>query len=444
MRSLFLGFLLLSIFGCSLSEDTDPYFLPPVLGVWELIQTYGGSEEDIAHGVEVTADGGFIVVGNTQSVDGDFSGKYRSGSDLFLMKFTSEATLEWTKTYGGSGDDRGHGVVQLEDGGYAVVGYSQSSDGDATTNEGQHDNWVFRTDSEGNIIWQKSFGFLGHDHAYNIIPTADGGLFFNGFLDVTLAGGAGQEGKQSAKGLRHGVGEFWCHKIDLNGTLQWSRYFGGTNNDRSYDALETTAGNFVLVGSSESQDFDISNPKGSYDIWIVSLDSKGNLLWEYSLGGSEYDIGKSLIETQNGELLIVGQSYSEDKDIQNPLGSSDGILAWMSSQGELKALQNFGDSGFDTLTDVIERPDGTLVLLGNSSSSTEESEAMDNDVILYYTLPNGELISSHRLSGQGLDLGEKIAMTETGKILVVGSTESNSGQFENTQGSKDLFLAIWN
>jgi hypothetical protein len=444
MRSFFLGFAILLYLGCSVSDETDWNFLPPVQGKWESIETYGGVEEDIAHGIEVTTDGGYIVVGNTESLNGDFSGKSRMGSDLFLIKFDSVSNLEWTKTYGGSADDRGHGVVQLEDGGYAVVGYSQSSDGDATKNEGQHDNWVFRTDSKGTIIWQKSYGFLGHDHAYNIIPTSDGGLFFNGFLDVTLAGGAGQEGKQNGNTLKHGVGEFWCHKIDLEGKVQWSRYFGGTSNDRSNDAIETKSGDFVLLGTSESQDFDISNPKGSYDAWIVKIDSKGDLIWEYSLGGSEYDSGKALIETQNGTLLIVGQSYSQDKDITNPLGSSDGILVWMSQQGEVRTIQNFGDSGFDTLTDVIERPDGTLVLLGNSSSSEEESEAFDNDVILYYTQPNGELISKHRLSGDGLDFGEKMVLTDMGKIILVGSTESNSGQFQNTKGGKDLFVAIWN
>ena len=139
------------------------------------------------------------------------------------MKFSASNSLEWTQIYGGSRDDRGYDVVQLLDEGFALVGYSKSDDGDASVNQGQHDNWVIRTDSKGLLLWQKSFGFLGHDHAYSITSTSDGGLFFNGFLDVTASNGQGQDGKRNYLTKKHGVGEFWCHKIDRNGNLQWRR-----------------------------------------------------------------------------------------------------------------------------------------------------------------------------------------------------------------------------
>ena len=199
--------------------------MPSVSNTWESIQTFGGSKEDVANAVIITSDGGFAIVGNTQSNDGDFSNKVRTGSDIFLMKFNDEAKLQWIKTYGGSGDDRGHGLVELADEGFALIGYSKSSDGDASINKGQHDNWVLRTDSKGNLLWEKSFGFLGHDHAYNIIATSDGGLFFNGFLDVTASNGQGQNKKEVHFSARHGVGEFWVHKIDLEGNIEWRRYF---------------------------------------------------------------------------------------------------------------------------------------------------------------------------------------------------------------------------
>ena len=195
------------------------------------LQLFGGSQEDIAHAIIATQDGGFAVLGNTKSNDGDLEAKRTNVSDLLLIKFNAAANVEWYRTYGGSKDDRGHSLVQLADGGFAFLGYSMSQDGDASINQGQHDNWVIRVDAMGQIVWEKSFGFAGHDHAYNIITTSDGGLFFNGFLDVTASNGEGQDGKQYSKSSRHGVGEFWCHKLDINGNLQWRRYFGGTSND---------------------------------------------------------------------------------------------------------------------------------------------------------------------------------------------------------------------
>ena len=444
MRVLLKGISICLLIGCSSTTEMDSETLIPISGNWDLVNTYGGSEEDIAHGITATADGGYILVGNSKSTDGIFSNKNRAGSDIFLIKFNALNEVEWTSTYGGSEDDRGHDVVQLADGGFAVVGYSQSSDGDTSRNEGQHDNWVFKTDAQGNLIWEKSFGFLGHDHAYSIISTSDGGLFFNGFLDVTASNGAGQDGKvQLTK--KHGVGEFWCHKLDADGNLQWRRYFGGTSNDRSYDAIETKEGDFVLVGSSESQDVDITNPKGEYDIWVVKIDAKGNLLWQRSIGGSGYDIGTALIEANDGDLLITGQSYSLDKDITNPLGSSDGILVRMSAEGVLKKVQNYGSKEFDSVKDIIQRADGTIVMVGYSGSGEiETGGTLDNDVLLYFTCIECTLVNISKIDGDGLDIPEKIAITTKGQVILVGSTNSTTAPYSNPAGEKDLFVAIWN
>ena len=444
MRAIIIFFYLTIVMACSPQSYTDWVFLPPIRGSWETINTYGGSKEDIAHGVSITSDGGFVVIGNTMSTDGDFLIKDNEGSDIFLMKFSKSNSLEWTQVYGGSKDDRGYDVVQLLDEGFALVGHSKSDDGDASVNQGQHDNWVIRTDSKGLLLWQKSFGFLGHDHAYSITSTSDGGLFFNGFLDVTASNGRGQDGKRNYLTKKHGVGEFWCHKLDRNGNLQWRRYFGGTSNDRSYDAIETNKGDFILTGSSESQDIDISNPKGGYDIWVVKIDASGALLWETSIGGSGYDIGNAIVQIQNGNFLIAGQTFSKDKDITNPFGSSDGILVWLSPEGILMKVQNIGESEFDVLKDIVQRPDGTLVAVGNSGSIQNMDNPLDNKVVLYYALSNGSLISSHQLAGDGLDQGEAIAVNSKGSVIVVGSTDSRAGQFPNSKGGKDLFVAIWN
>lgn len=439
---LFLYFLIVS---CSPTTESDWPNIPPVVGKWDAVVTFGGSEEDIAHSIISTTDGGFAIIGNTQSTDGDFSEKKRTGSDIFVMKFDLNASLEWTHTYGGSEDDRGFDIVELSTGGFALIGYSKSEDGDASLNQGQHDNWVLRIDAMGTLLWEKSFGFLGHDHAYNIIATEDGGLFFNGFLDVTASKGAGQDGKQFHYNQRHGVGEFWCHKIDQNGNLVWRRYFGGTSNDRSYDAIETTEGDFVLVGASESQDVDISDPRGSYDAWIVKLNAGGDLIWERSFGGSEYDGAQSILENRNGDYVVMGQTYSEDEDIKNAKGSSDIFLAFYSKEGVLKSTTNIGNEGFETARALFERADGTLVLLGHQAPlgmSSQES-FLTNNLFLVHTLSNGSVINTYALKGNGLDIPYGIREDKTGKIYVVGSTESSAGNFPNSRGGKDIFVTKW-
>ena len=405
------------------------------------VKLFGGSEEDIAHDVIVTQDGGFAVLGNTKSINGDIQDKTVEVSDILLIKFSATAQLEWSKTYGGSLDDRGHSLVQMPDGGFTLLGYSMSSDIDASNNEGQHDNWVLRVDAQGNLMWEKSFGFLGHDHAYSIITTQDGGLLFNGFLDVTSSGGLGS----TSKGQRHGVGEFWVHKIDASGNILWRRYYGGTNNDRSYAAVETEEGNFVIVGTTESTDIDISAPRGDYDVWVIKIAANGTLLWERSFGGSEYEGSNAVWLDSKQVLHVFGNTFSTDKDISSPLGSSDFWLISVDQNGNLLFENTFGGTAFDLGRDLLIDKNNHFWLTGYSrSSDIDLSENYgDNDIVLLQLDQNKFPKQHFSLGGSGLDIAHAIVELPQGGILVVGSTESADGSFSGNRGNKDIFLALW-
>ena len=151
---------------------------------------------------------------------------------------------------------------------------------------------------------------------------------------------------------RHGVGEFWVHKINLAGEIEWRQYFGGTNNDRSYDAVQTDEGDFIVVGTSESEDVDISNPHGGYDIWVIKLDPNGQLIWERSFGGSQYDSANAVILDQAQNIYVLGNTFSEDQDISSPLGHSDMWLLSLNQAGQLLSEQTFGGTDFDVGRDL--------------------------------------------------------------------------------------------
>lgn len=407
------------------------------------LRLYGGSDEDIAHDVIETHDGGFALLGNTKSTDGDLTQKNLAVSDLVLMKFDAQAQWQWTQTYGGSDDDRGHGLVQLSDGGFAIVGYAMSSDGDATLNRGMHDNWVLRVDAEGTILWQKSFGFSGHDHAYHILATPDGGFLFNGFLDVTSSQGQGSTSKETPSSLRHGVGEFWVHKIDRQGQLEWRRYYGGTNNDRSYAAVHNSEGGYYIVGTSESNDVDVSQARGSYDIWVIKIDAQGQLLWEKSFGGSAYDAAHSVL-MKGSVLYVLGNTFSENKDVSSPLGQSDFWLLALDKQGELLREYTFGGSAFDSGQDLDFDTQGRLWLVGYGQSDDGDFSTAfgENDIQLIQLNTKGLPRLSTTLGGRGQDFAHALISWQN-KILAVGTTESSDGLFSANQGGKDIFVAIW-
>ncbi len=408
------------------------------------IKTFGGSDDDEANDIINTSDGGFMVIGSSKSNDGLIQNKMDLESDIILMKFDSDKSIEWVKNYGGSRDDRGQSVVEVSGIGYALLGYSMSNDGDASRNEGFHDNWVILIDSIGNIIWEKSYGFSGHDHAYNIIKTKDGNLFFNGFLDVTASRGLGSTEKVE-KSIKHGVGEFWCHKIDLDGNILWRKYFGGTNNDRSYDSIETADGDFIIVGSSESSDNDISSPKGSYDIWVIKLSSNGDFLWERSYGGSKYETANSIIQSSDKKIHILGSTLSDDKDISFQMGSSDVYLLTIDSDGNLLSGQTFGGSNFDMGKKIEIDNKDNLWLTGYSRSLDFDLSFNKgkNDAVLIQLSKNRILKKVLAIGAEGEDIANSLIHFNENEIIVAGYSDSRGDYFVENKGGKDIFLAFF-
>ena len=427
-------------FGCVKSElsiENKNYEL-------NYIKSFGGSNDDEANDIINTSDGGFMVIGSSSSSDGLIQNKMGLESDIILMKFDSDKSIEWVKNYGGSKDDRGQSVVEVSGIGYALLGYSMSNDGDASSNEGFHDNWVILIDSKGDIIWEKSYGFSGHDHAYNIIKTKDGNLFFNGFLDVTASRGLGST-KKVGKSIKHGVGEFWCHKIDLGGNILWRKYFGGTNNDRSYDSVETSDGDFLIVGSSESNDIDISSPKGSYDIWVIKLSSNGDLLWERSYGGSKYETANSIIQSADKKIHILGSTLSNDKNISFQMGSSDFWLLTIDSDGNLLSEQTFGGSNFDKGKKIVIDSKDNLWLTGYSRSIDFDFSFNNgkNDAVLIQLSKNRILKEVFEIGAEGEDIANSLIHFNENEIIVAGYSDSKEDYFIENKGGKDIFLAFF-
>ena len=433
-------FIFTFFFGCVKSElsiENKNYEL-------NYIKSFGGSNDDEANDIINTSDGGFMVIGSSTSSDGLIQNKMGLESDIILMKFDSDKSIEWVKNYGGSKDDRGQSVVEVSGIGYALLGYSMSNDGDASNNEGFHDNWVILIDSKGDIIWEKSYGFSGHDHAYNIIKTKDGNLFFNGFLDVTASRGLGST-KKVGKSIKHGVGEFWCHKIDLGGNILWRKYFGGTNNDRSYDSVETSDGDFLIVGSSESNDIDISSPKGSYDIWVIKLSSNGDLLWERSYGGSKYETANSIIQSADKKIHILGSTLSNDKNISFQMGSSDFWLLTIDSDGNLLSEQTFGGSNFDKGKKIVIDSKDNLWLTGYSRSIDFDFSFNNgkNDAVLIQLSKNRILKEVFEIGAEGEDIANSLIHFNENEIIVAGYSDSKEDYFIENKGGKDIFLAFF-
>ncbi|MFT5891113.1 MAG: hypothetical protein ACI9Y7_001213 [Dokdonia sp.] len=462
-RKRILTLLLLSIFmiGCSEDEstpqpestdpetedpNTDPETEDPVTITVDFTSVYGGSEDDTFHDVTATNDGGFIALGYSQSIDGDITDNTTQVNMYWLVKTDSAGNIQWSKTYGGTDDDRGEEVIQTSDGGYAMIGYSRSSDGHVSNNEGFQDHWIVKLDAQGEIQWEKSYGFPGSDQAFSIIQTSDGGYFTSGFLDVTASNGEGNdllepEDEDTTRATLHGVGEFWGHKLDANGNKEWRRYFGGTNNDRAYATVQADDGGILMVGASESTDFDISNPKGSYDFWAVRIDASGDLLWERSFGGSEIDIAFAAVKTPDGNYVIAGDTRSNDGDVTEFNGNADVWVIKINDQGGLLWEKTLGGTGFDSARAVVATTNGLAITGSSRSNDIDVTEnAGQNDIWIALLDTDGNLQDQRSIGGDGIDFGLGIASNNQGAIIIAGETQSNTGELTSSNGSLDAVL----
>jgi hypothetical protein len=206
-------------------------------------KTYGETGTDRALALVQTGDGGFALAGHTNSFGpGDY--------DAYLVRIDAGGNMQWNKTYGGTNDEESRSLVQTGDGGYALAGYTGSY------GAGDFDFWLVKTDSTGNMQWNKTYGGTDRDFPEAMVRTSDGGYALAGY---THSFGAGDN-------------DAYLVKTDAGGNMQWNKTYGGTNDDWGDSLVQTADGGFALAGATDPFE------DGNYDVFVVKTDPDGNLM----------------------------------------------------------------------------------------------------------------------------------------------------------------------
>lgn len=239
-------------------------------------KTYGGINEDRGYSVQQTIDGGYIIIGSTES--------YGSGyGDIYLIKTDINGNSQWTKAIGSEYDERGYYVQQTIDGGYVAVGYTRSS------SNGLKDVYLVRLDDLGNILWTKVFGGDLMDYGYSVKETIDGGYI--------VVGGSDSFGNVVSE-------DVYLIKTDGNGDVVWEKTFGGSENDYGNCIIETTDGSYVISGVTAS----FGN--GYNDVYLIKTNNLGDVIWTKTFGGELYDFGYSIQQTSDEGYIVIGETNS--------------------------------------------------------------------------------------------------------------------------------------
>jgi PKD repeat protein len=220
----------------------------------------GGNQDDYAHSIQQTADGGYVVAGLTASNNDDVSGNH-GGGDLWIVKLNESGDLVWQRCLGGKQGDYAHSIQQTADGGYVVAGLTASNNGDVSGNHGDWDYWVVKLNESGNLTWQKCLGGSKADLTQSIQQTADGGYIVAGF---TYSNNGDVSGN-------HGDWDYWVVKLNESGNLVWQKCLGGSRNDLAYSVLQTADGNYVVAGRTDSDNGNVRGNHGGNDYWVVKL-----------------------------------------------------------------------------------------------------------------------------------------------------------------------------
>jgi len=234
--------------------------------LWE--KSVGTSSTESSLSIINSSTNGFIVSGYTYPPNGF--------PDFFITKLSASGTVEWQRTYGGSNTEICTQIISSSDGGYLATGYTDSNDGNITSNHGSYDFWLLKIDESGNIQWQKTYGGTGDDRAYSVIQTSDGGYAIGG-------SSTSNDGDVVSN---HSLMDFWIVKVNNTGVIQWNKNIGGNGNDQCNSIIQEASGDYIVTGFSNSGNREIARPvAGGTDFLVVRLSNTGEFkpYWDDSL-----------------------------------------------------------------------------------------------------------------------------------------------------------------
>lgn len=333
--------------------------------VWQ--KSFGGSGIDLLQSIRLTGDGGFILAGTSNSPKSEDKKEDPKGdNDFWVIKLDAGGGQKWQRTLGGHSSDMLVSVVQAKDGGYLIGGTSSSdANGDKTQkSRGSDDLWLVKLDHSGEVKWQKTYGGQYSDELRSMAATSDGGYVVGAYSNSSESG--------DKAGKCNGAGDFWILRLDDKGEVTWQQTYGGAKDDELKSVLQTSDGNYIAAGYSNSAagfNKTASGRDGS-DFWVVKLDQDGHSLWQESYDFGKYDILTSLVENSDGTFLIGGHAKSEPDKAKDPEGTNDYIALKIAQDGRELWNRTLGSDGEDVLYKLIETRDGGYLLAGTSNPET--------------------------------------------------------------------------
>ena len=341
---------------------------------------FGGDGDDIAYSGKPTLDGAYIIAGSSTSYG------VSGSTDVYLVKVDKMGFPSWQKFIGGTGNDIGRSVIQLADSGFVIAGYTNSF------GAGGYDVYVIRTDKNGSVIWQKTFGGTDWDFAYDLVQTNDGSIFVVG--NTSSFGGGKKDG--------------YLVKMDLAGNLLLQKTFGGTENEELKSIINTNDNFLATVGYTESRG-EING-----DGYFLKLDLNADTLFTRTFGGAFKDFANDVVQKASGDYVLAGAiTYSIYTESQMYTMTSTGIPTY-----QRHLLRNNEDESFVSVTNSQIVTDVTVFIRNISLPGLKKQGQ------IFAMIPDGYEYFINESGGEEDEFEYSVEATNDGGYINVGYTRS--------------------
>lgn len=406
-------------------------FLHAQINDIEWSYTYGGSNTEEPERIIQTDDGNYVVVGYTSSTDGDI-GENNGDWDILVMKLDQTGSIIWKKIYGEERGDFGRSIIQTSDGGFILIGDSVKSTGWNTWQNIR----VIKLDENGDRQWEKEYEMTANgtkmfQYGYDIKETEDGGYIF-----------VGKGGEKEEEDGFNSYSNYYVVKLNATGETEWEKSYGGSLFTASPRSIEiTNDGGYIIAGDiitthNTDGDGDITGHHFKYDIWVIRLDSNGNLMWQKALGGNEWEKAGNIVVTDDGSFVIGGYTGSTDGDVSSNIGLNDYWVIKLNGDGEILWEKTYGSNMNDEAYDMKQAPNGDLYLIG--FARTANGDVSQNFGVHDYWLlqldSEGNLLNEKSFGGQSEDRGKSLNINENGSIILAGMSNSDVGDDNDNYG----------
>ncbi|MFV8324977.1 T9SS type A sorting domain-containing protein [Flavobacterium sp. ZS1P14] len=285
---------------------------------------------------------------------------------------------------------------------------------------------------DSSILWQQTIGGSGHEDR-GAIRTIRGGYI--------TCGSTNSPDNDFQVPANH---DFDAYVVKLNneGNLVWAHTYGGSGYDDFNDIIPTSDGGFIAIGSSMSNDGDLTGNHGDKDVWVVKLDANGKIQWQQNYGGHKDDHGNFIVQSNDGYAFCAGAaSANGDLKILFPHGHLDAWIVKISLSGKILFQQIYGGSDDEDTNGIYFNDKEKTIVFGSytlSNNGDVTGNHGERDAWVVKIDEAGNIIWKKTLGGSGDDVLNGLARTIDGNIVFATFSNSVDG---DVAGNNGLYVA---